>query len=243
MTAVSEVPALAKTRRSALAERFGSLRQWILLAPGLAWLVAFFVLPLVLIFIVSLGHRDELDRVVLSNPSFDNYARAIDPRFVPTLLNSLRYAALTTILSLADRLPAGLLDQPLRRAPQGTAPDPCDAAVLDQLPHPDLRLDDHAARQRRRELDPSGRRNHVRTDHPAQHRLLGRARHDLRLPAVRDPAAVRLDRPAGPGPRRGGTRPVREWPAGVPPRDAATDDAGHHRGRASSRSFRRSGTS
>ena len=34
------------------------------------------------------------------NPSLDNYARAIDRRFLPTLLNSLRYAALTTILSL-----------------------------------------------------------------------------------------------------------------------------------------------
>ena len=53
-----------------------------------------------LIFIVSLGHRDELDRVVLCNPCLDNYARAIDPRFLPTFFNSLRYAALTTILSL-----------------------------------------------------------------------------------------------------------------------------------------------
>ena len=69
MTAVSEAPARAQTRRVALAERFGSLRQWILLAPGLGWLIAFFVVPLVLIFVVSLGHRDELDRVVLSNPS------------------------------------------------------------------------------------------------------------------------------------------------------------------------------
>ena len=60
---------------------------------------SFFVLPLVLIFVVSLGHRDELDQVVLSNPSLDNYA-GDRPRFVPTLLNSLRYAALTTILSL-----------------------------------------------------------------------------------------------------------------------------------------------
>ena len=33
-------------------------------------------------------------------------------------------------------------------------------------------------------------------DHPAQHRPRGDPRHDLRLPAVRDPAAVRVDRPA-----------------------------------------------
>jgi spermidine/putrescine transport system permease protein len=100
VTAVSEASAPPAALRTRVGERMGGLRQWALLAPGLGWLVAFFVLPLVLIFIVSLGHRDELDRVVLSNPSLDNYARAIDPRFLPTLLNSLRYAALTTILSL-----------------------------------------------------------------------------------------------------------------------------------------------
>ncbi len=100
MTAVSEASAPPVALRTRVGERMGGLRQWALLAPGLGWLVAFFVLPLVLIFIVSLGHRDELDRVVLSNPSFDNYARALDPRFLPTFFNSLRYAALTTILSL-----------------------------------------------------------------------------------------------------------------------------------------------
>jgi spermidine/putrescine transport system permease protein len=72
----------------------------VLLLPGIAWLLLFFVVPLALIFVVSLGQRDALDRVVLGNPSFDNYARAFDPRFLPTLLNSLRYAAITTILSL-----------------------------------------------------------------------------------------------------------------------------------------------
>ncbi len=70
-----------------------------------------------------------------------------------------------------------------------------------------------------------------RADHPAQHRLhrsiLG---HDLRLPAVRDPAALRLDRPPRPEPRPRRPRPLRERTPGVPPRDPAADDA-----RASSR--------
>jgi spermidine/putrescine transport system permease protein len=105
MTAVSEAPAPPVALRARLEDWMGGLRQWALLIPGLGWLIAFFVLPLVLIFIVSLGHRDELDRVVLANPSFDNYTRAIDPRFVPTFLNSLRYAALTTILSLVIGYP------------------------------------------------------------------------------------------------------------------------------------------
>jgi spermidine/putrescine transport system permease protein len=77
-----------------------SLAGAVLLLPGIAWLALFFLLPLAIIFVVSLGQRDALDRVVLANPSFDNYARAFDLRFLPTFLNSIRYAAITTILSL-----------------------------------------------------------------------------------------------------------------------------------------------
>jgi spermidine/putrescine transport system permease protein len=77
----------------------------VLLVPGLAWLILFFVVPLAMIFVVSLGTRDALDRVVLDHLSLDNYRRAFDPAFLPTFLNSLRYAAATTILSLAIGYP------------------------------------------------------------------------------------------------------------------------------------------
>ena len=42
---------------------------------------------------------------MLDQPSLDNYRRALDPAFLPTFLNSLRYAASTTILSLAIGYP------------------------------------------------------------------------------------------------------------------------------------------
>ena len=77
------------------------VRGTALVLPGVAWLALFFVVPLGFIFIVSLGQRDALDRVDLSQPSLDNYARAFNPVFLPTFLNSIRYAAITTILSLA----------------------------------------------------------------------------------------------------------------------------------------------
>jgi spermidine/putrescine transport system permease protein len=77
----------------------------VLLVPGIAWLILFFVVPLAMIFVVSLGSRDELDRIVLDQLSLDNYARAFDPAFLPTFLNSLRYAAAVTILSLAIGYP------------------------------------------------------------------------------------------------------------------------------------------
>ena len=73
--------------------------------PGVAWLTILFIVPLAMMFVVSLGTRDQLDQVVLDRLTLDNYARAFDPSFLPTFLNSLRYAAATTILCLAIGYP------------------------------------------------------------------------------------------------------------------------------------------
>lgn len=73
--------------------------------PGAIWLAVFFVLPLAFIAIVSLGTRDRFGGVVLDVLSLDNYARALAPSFLPTIWNSLRYAGLTTILSIAIGYP------------------------------------------------------------------------------------------------------------------------------------------
>jgi spermidine/putrescine transport system permease protein len=85
--------------------RLARLRGAGLILPGAGWLVLFFVVPLVFIFVVSLGSRDALDRVTLADPSLDNYLRAFEPRFIPTFLNSIRFATITTILSLAIGYP------------------------------------------------------------------------------------------------------------------------------------------
>lgn len=76
-----------------------------LLVPGIAWLVIFFAVPLAMIFVVSFGARGPQDRIVFDALSLDNYRRAFDPTFLPTLLNSLRYAAATTFLSLVIGYP------------------------------------------------------------------------------------------------------------------------------------------
>jgi spermidine/putrescine transport system permease protein len=81
------------------------LTSAILVVPAVAWLVLFFVVPLGLIFVVSLGSTDELDRIVLDPLTLENYQRALDPVFLPTFLNSLRYALATTVLSLAIGYP------------------------------------------------------------------------------------------------------------------------------------------
>jgi spermidine/putrescine transport system permease protein len=85
--------------------RVGRLRAAGLVLPGVGWLLLFFVLPLALIFVVSLGARDSLGRISLDVLSLDNYAKAFDPIFLPTFLNSLKYAAVTTVLSLAIGYP------------------------------------------------------------------------------------------------------------------------------------------
>ncbi len=89
----------------AVTGRLVRLRAAALVLPGVGWLLTFFVVPLAIIFVVSLGSRDSLDRISLAQPSIDNYVRAFDPVFLPTFLNSLRYAAITTILSLAIGYP------------------------------------------------------------------------------------------------------------------------------------------
>ena len=101
-------PAETSAASTAVADapgRLARLRAAALVLPGVGWLTLFFVVPLALIFVVSLGSRDALDRISLANPSLDNYARAFDPVFLPTFLNSLQYASITTILSLAIGYP------------------------------------------------------------------------------------------------------------------------------------------
>lgn len=75
------------------------------LLPGLAWLVVFFAVPLAIIFVVSLGTRDQFGGVILDDLGLHNYLRAMEPDFIPTVINSLRYAALTTVFSIAIAYP------------------------------------------------------------------------------------------------------------------------------------------
>jgi spermidine/putrescine transport system permease protein len=71
-----------------------------LVVPGIAWLALFFLVPLGIILIVSFGDNDRFGRVLFDAPSLENYAAAIDPVFLPTVWNGVRYAAATTILCL-----------------------------------------------------------------------------------------------------------------------------------------------
>jgi spermidine/putrescine transport system permease protein len=83
----------------------GRTRDAAFLVPGMAWLVVFFAVPLGIIFVVSLGTRDQFGGVVFDTLGARGYLRALEPDFLPTVLNSLRYATLTTIFSIAIAYP------------------------------------------------------------------------------------------------------------------------------------------
>ena len=89
--------AVHRTRRNRVTSRLGAA---VLVAPGVVWLAAFFLVPLVFIFVVSLGTRDATGNILLDHPGLQNYARATRPEYLPAIANSLRYALITTILSI-----------------------------------------------------------------------------------------------------------------------------------------------
>ena len=72
----------------------------VLLLPGIVWLGAFFLAPLVIILVVSLGSRDATGHIILDRPNLQNYIEATRSEYLPAFLNSVRYALLTTVLSI-----------------------------------------------------------------------------------------------------------------------------------------------
>jgi len=80
-------------------------RDAVLLVPGLAWLLLFFAVPLAIIFVVSLGHRDQYGGVLFDRIGLENYLRALEPDFLPTVANSLKYAFATTFFSIVIAYP------------------------------------------------------------------------------------------------------------------------------------------
>jgi spermidine/putrescine transport system permease protein len=93
-------------RAPAVRTRAGDgLRNALLVLPGLGWLVLFFVVPLAFIVVISLGRRDELHRIILDPLTLENYARVLNPVFLPTVVQSIYLATATTVLCLLIGFP------------------------------------------------------------------------------------------------------------------------------------------
>ncbi|MEM1399134.1 MAG: ABC transporter permease [Pseudomonadota bacterium] len=83
------------------------------MAPGLFWLIAFFLLPLGFVGVLSFGERQGLVDVSVTG-TLANYARAFDPLYLTVLLESIWIAGVTTVLCLAIGIPVALV---IARAP------------------------------------------------------------------------------------------------------------------------------
>ena len=81
---------------------------WLLLAPLIAWAVAFVVAPAAIMLAYSFAQRGTLGGVV---PGFtlENYAAVADPVYLRIVARSIVYAALTTLLCLLAGYPVAFL--------------------------------------------------------------------------------------------------------------------------------------
>lgn len=84
---------------------FARLADGLLVLPGVVWLAVFFLVPVAIMFVVSLGQVDPSGHVTLAHPGLQNYGDATRPDFLPALGRSLYYSLATTLLSLAIGYP------------------------------------------------------------------------------------------------------------------------------------------
>ena len=77
----------------------------VLVLPGVVWLGVFFLFPLALIGVISLGAVDETSHITLANPGLQNYGEALRAEYLPAFGRSLYYSVVTTILSLGIGYP------------------------------------------------------------------------------------------------------------------------------------------
>jgi len=75
--------------------------------PPAAWLLAFFIIPLSLVWLMSFGENSGVAAIRLTG-TWANYARALDPLYFTILLKSLWIAALTTLACLVLGFPVAL---------------------------------------------------------------------------------------------------------------------------------------
>jgi spermidine/putrescine transport system permease protein len=98
-------PAPLVVQRSAGARIRHHLPTVAFILPGVGWLAIFFLVPLLIVFVVSLATTDGRNHLDFSHLGFQNYAEALRPEYLPAIGNSLRYSLITTILSIGIGYP------------------------------------------------------------------------------------------------------------------------------------------
>jgi spermidine/putrescine transport system permease protein len=86
------------------ARRAPGLMGWLLLTPMILWLVAFVVIPTLILLVYSFCQRGSFGEAVFAF-TWENYGRAFDARYLMILMMSIWYAALTTAFCVAIGYP------------------------------------------------------------------------------------------------------------------------------------------
>lgn len=84
------------------------LAFWVSFLPPTVWLLAFFLIPLALIWAFSFGERSGITEIEISL-TLKQYARAMEPLYLGIFAKSLWMAALTTILCLVVAFPVAVV--------------------------------------------------------------------------------------------------------------------------------------
>jgi spermidine/putrescine transport system permease protein len=95
-------PLVARSAGARLRDRLPAVA---FVLPGVSWLGVFFLVPLVIVFVVSLATNDARGHLDFSHLGVQNYLEALRPEYVPAFLNSIRYSLITTILSIGIGYP------------------------------------------------------------------------------------------------------------------------------------------
>lgn len=77
---------------------------WVLSLPPTFWLVAFFLVPLAIVWVLSFGEKRGPIAIDITW-TLDNYVRALDPLYIKVFVKSLWFSALTTLLCLIIAFP------------------------------------------------------------------------------------------------------------------------------------------
>ena len=166
-------------------------RAWALLAPGALWLLVFFLVPILIMFVLQPDAARDLRRggARLHPGALPAVLRPAVPRRSSGARSSGRVACTVICLLLGYPVAYAIA----RGRPVAELPAlPGGAAVLDQLPGPHLRHDLPAARHRADQQLARAARADRGADHHALHPVRGDGGPGVRLPAVHDPADLRL---------------------------------------------------
>jgi spermidine/putrescine transport system permease protein len=110
-------PGTGSSQALAVFKRRPGLVAWLVLAPLLAWLILFVIVPTVMLVLLSLGEQKGLGTIDFTF-TLKNYARALDWTWLKVLVISVGYAVATTVICMVIGFPAayfiGRSSEPLR---------------------------------------------------------------------------------------------------------------------------------